>query len=163
MKARAINTIGRTRLLIAGLLMLLAVAACDSGPSREDFVADANEICRDSETSLEDLGGEAIAQEDPGEIIDVASEELSNLRDELGELEAPDDLSDDFDAMIEGLSAAIEDVDSLSEGVEEAGGAQPDEEILQELQDAGQSLTSNLEEAAQAARDMGVDDCGETT
>lgn len=160
MKPRASNIVG-TRLLSAGLLVLLSLAACDDGPSREEFVSEANQICRDSETSLEDLGGEALAQEDPGEIIDVASEELSNLRDELEALEAPDELSDDFDAMIEGLSAAIEDVDSLSEGIEEAGGAQPDQEALQELQATGQSLTSNLDDATQAARDMGIDDCGE--
>ena len=151
-----------TRLWGAGLLVLLTLTACESGPSREEFVADANQICRDAESSLENLGGEALAQEDPGEIIDVASEELSDLRDELGELEAPEELSDDFDTMIEGLDAAVEDVDSLSEGIEDAGGAQPDEETLQELQEAGQSLTSNIEEATQAARDMGIDDCGET-
>ena len=157
--------IERTRLWSVGLFVLLALAACDSGPSREEFVAEANQICEDSETSLQDLSGEALAQDDPGEIIDVASEELSNLRDELGELEAPDELSDDFDSMIEGLEAAIDDVDTLSAGIEEAqeAGAQAGEEALQELQEAAQSLTANLEQAGEAARAMDIEGCGEAT
>lgn len=154
----------RTKSWSIGLLALMALAACDGGPSREEFLAEANEICEDSESSLEELSGEAITQEDPGEIIDVALEELSNLRDELGDLEAPDELSDDFDSMIEALDGAVEDIDSLSAAVEEAqeAGADASEETLQDLRETSESLTNNLDQASRAARDMDLEGCGET-
>jgi len=166
MKTRAPNpnAIGRTKILWVGLFALIALAACDSGPSREEFVAEANEVCEESESSLQDLSGDALAQEDPGEIVDVASEELSNLRDELGELDAPDELSDDFDSMLEGLDGAGEDIDSLSAAVDEAqeaGAEEADEETLQEVQETAESMATNLEQASEAARNMEIEGCGE--
>jgi len=158
--------IERTKTWIAVLFVLIALPACESGPSREEFVDEANQICEDSESSLQDLGGEALAQKDPGEIIDVASEELSNLRDQLGELEAPDELSDDFDSMMEGLDGAIEDIDSLSGPLEEAqaaGAEEAAEETLQEVQKTAQSMATNLDQASEAARAMDIDGCGEAT
>ena len=166
MKARVPNLIGQTKSWSAVLFVLIALAACESGPSREEFVDEANQICEDSEASLQDLGDEALAQGDPGEIIDTASEELSNLRDELGELEAPDELSDDFDSMIEGLDGAVDDIDSLSAAIKEvqgAGATQAAEETLQEVQETAQSMATNLEQASEAARAMDIDGCGEAT
>ena len=148
------------------LLALIALAACDSGPSREEFVEEANGICEDAETSLQELSGEALTQEDPNEIIEVASEELSNLRDELGELDRPDELSDDFDSMIEGLDGATENIDSLSTAVDEAQSAGAEEvadETLREVQETSQSLTANLEQAGESARAMGIDGCSAAT
>jgi len=165
MKTRVPNLLGRIKSLSAVLFMLIALAACESGPSRDEFVDEANQICEDSEASLRDLGGEALSQGDPGEIIDTASEELSNLRDELGDLEAPDELSDDFDSMIEGLDGAVEEIDSLSSALEEAqaAGADAAEETLQEVQEIAQNLTANLQQASEAARAMDIDGCGEAT
>ena len=156
---------GRTKVSIAVLLALLSLAACNSGSSREEFVADATQICEDAQTSLEDLSGGDIANADPSEITQTASEQLSNLRDELGDLAPPDDLSDDFDSMLEGLDAAIEDVDALSAAVDEVQGAGADgaEEALQEVQATTDSLADNLDQASKAARDMGLEGCGEAT
>jgi uncharacterized phage infection (PIP) family protein YhgE len=166
MKTLVPNLIGQTKSLSAVLFVMIALAACESGPSREEFVDEANQICEDSEASLQDLGGEALSQGDPGEIIDSASEELSNLRDELVELEAPDELSDDFDSMIEGLDGAIEEIDSLSAAVEEvqgAGAGQAAEETIREAQESARSMANNLEQASEAARAMDIDGCGEAT
>jgi uncharacterized protein YoxC len=157
---------GRAKLWILGLVALVALAACNDGPSREDFVAEANQICEDAQTSLEELGGDAIANQDPSEITQVASEQLSALRDELEDLTPPDELSEDFDSMIEGLDGAIEDVDSLSaavEDIQQGGAAQADEESLQEVQQISQSMTEHLDQASEAARDMGLEGCGQTT
>lgn len=156
---------GRTRVSIAGLLALVLLAACSGGPSREEFVEDASQICEDAQTSLDDLSGGDIANADPSEIAQAASEQLSNLRDELGDLTPPDDLSDDFDSMIEGLDGAIEDADSLSAAAEElqgagAGGA---EEVRQAAEAATRSLTDNLDQASEAARDMDLEGCGDAT
>ncbi len=166
MKSRFPNKIGLTRLSCMGLLVLMVPAACDGGTSREEFVAQANQICEDSETSLQELNGDALNREDPGEIIDVASEELSNLRDKLGDLDIPDNLSDDFESMIEGLDGAVEDTDSLSTAVDEAQKAGAEEaaaETLQEVQETARSLTTNLEQASDAARAMEIEGCGEAT
>lgn len=155
---------GRAKLWGLGLVTLLVLAACNSGPSREEFVAEANQICEDTEATLEELGGSDLANQDPSEITDVASEQLTNLRDELDGLTPPDELSDDFDSMIEGLEGAREDIDSLSAAVEDfQAGDQPDEETLQEVQEITESMTTNLDQASQAARDMGIDGCGQTT
>jgi len=155
---------GRAKLWGMGLVVLLVLTACNSGPSREEFVAEANQICEDAEATLEELGGSALANQDPSEITEVASEQLTNLRDELEGLTPPDELSDDFDSMIEGLEGAIEDVDSLSAAVEDIqAGDQPDEETVQEVQEITESMTTNLDQASQAARDMEIDGCGQTT
>jgi len=155
---------GRAKLWGLGLVALLVLAACNSGPSREEFVAEANQICEDAEATLEELGGSALANQDPSEITEVASEQLTNLRDELEGLTPPDELSDDFDSMIEGLEGAIDDVDSLSAAVEDIqAGDQPDEETVQEVQEITESMTTNLDQASQAARDMEIDGCGQTT
>ena len=155
---------GRAKLWGLGLVALLVLAACNSGPSREEFVADANQICENAEATLEELGGSALADQDPSEITEVASEQLTNLRDELEGLTPPDELSDDFDSMIEGLEGAIEDVDSLSAAVKDIqAGDQPDEETVQEVQEITESMTTNLDQASQAARDMEIDGCGQTT
>jgi hypothetical protein len=155
----------RAKLWILGLVALVTLAACNDGQSREDFVAEANQICEDAQTSLEELGADALADQDPSEITQVASEQLSSLRDELEDLTPPDELSDDFDSMIEGLDGAIEDVDSLSAAVEDiqGGAAQADEESLQEVQQLSQSMTEHLDQASEAARDMGLEGCGQTT
>jgi hypothetical protein len=154
----------RAKLWILGLVVLVALAACNDGQSREDFVAEANQICENAQTSLEELGGDALANQDPSEITRVASEQLSSLRNELEDLTPPDELSDDFDSMIEGLDGAIEDVDSLSAAVEDiqGGAAQADEESLQEVQQISQSMTEHLDQASEAARDMGLEGCGQT-
>ena len=155
---------GRAKLWGMGLVVLLVLTACNSGPSREEFVAEANQICEDAEATLEELGGSALANQDPSEITEVASEQLTNLRDELEGLTPPDELSDDFDSMIEGLEGAIDDVDSLSAAVEDIqAGDQPDEETVQEVQEITESMTTNLDQASQAARDMEIDGCGQTT
>ena len=87
---------GRTKLWILGLVALVALAACNGGQSREEFVDEANQICEDAQTSLEELGGDALTNQDPREITEVASEQLTNLRNELEDLTPPDELSDDF-------------------------------------------------------------------
>jgi hypothetical protein len=156
---------GRVKPWILGLVALVTLAACNSGQSREDFVAEASEICEDAQTSLEELGGDAIANQDPSEITRVASEQLTSLRNELSELTPPDELSDDFDSMIEALDGAIEDVDSLSTVVEDIQGdaAQAGEERLQEVQEISQSMTEHLDQASEAAQDMGLEGCGQAT
>ena len=66
--------------------------------------------------------------------------------------------------MIEGLEGAIENVDSLSAAVEGIqAGDQPDEETLQEVQEISESMASNLDQASEAAREMDLEDCGQTT
>jgi len=157
--------IGRAKLWILGLVALVALAACNSGQSREEFVEEANQICEDAQTSLEELGGDALANQDPSEITEVASEQLTNLRNELGDLTPPDELSDDFDSMMEGLGGAIEDIDSLSAAVEDiqAGGGQAGEESLEEVREISENMSGNLDRATEAAREMGLEGCGQTT
>jgi hypothetical protein len=154
----------RARLRGLWLVALLLLGACNSGPSREEFQAEANQICADAEASLDRLGEEALANQDLSEITENASEQLTNLIDELEGLTPPDELSDDFDSMIEGLERATEDIDSLSTTVGDLqAGDQPDEETLQEVQEISQSMAANLDQATQAARDMNLEDCGQTT
>jgi hypothetical protein len=155
---------GRAKLWGLGLVALLVLGACNSGGSSDDFVAEANEVCADAEAALEDLEGGALANQDLSEITDAASEQLNNLVNELGDLTPPDELSDDFDSMIEGLEGAIENVESLSAAVEGIqAGDQPDEETLQEVQEISESMASNLDQASEAAREMDLEDCGQTT
>jgi hypothetical protein len=76
------------------LLVLLAFAAAscngDDAPSQEDYAEQANEICRETKQSLEDVAEGADSPEDIVEAIDELIEESRNAVDELDDLERPD-------------------------------------------------------------------------
>ena len=76
-----------TRLLpLTLVLMSVGLAACgggDDAPSRQEFVQDAEKICKDTEKALEGFGENVDSPEEAGEAIDKVIERARQAADEL--------------------------------------------------------------------------------
>jgi hypothetical protein len=85
---------GRGFLLALSLGLLVAIGVVvglrrDDAPSQEDFAERANEICRDAERSLDNLGEGAESPEEIVPAIDRVIETSRETVDELADLERP--------------------------------------------------------------------------
>jgi hypothetical protein len=146
-------------LVAIGLVVLLSGGG-DDGPSREEFAERANEICREAEQSLENVGQEAESPEEIANAVDQVIEESRNAVDELADLERPEgdagDTAEEFvnatrrEIQEEGIPALEDLRDALEDGDQEA--AQEAARRLQEI-DTGDSN--------RAARELGADACAE--
>jgi hypothetical protein len=146
------------------LLMLLAFAAAscdgDDAPSREEFAEQANEICRETKKSLEDVAEGADEPEDIVEAIDELIEASRNAVAELDDLERPEgEAGETAEQFLDATRTEIQD-----EGIP----------LLQELRGAVKSEDRGaVQEAAvrlrridtsatnKAARKIGATDCAE--
>jgi hypothetical protein len=76
-------------------LLAVAIASCggddgDEPPSRADFAERANEICRQTQQSLDDVGENAETPQDIVEAVDRVVEASRDAVDELADLERPE-------------------------------------------------------------------------
>ncbi|MDQ3822073.1 MAG: hypothetical protein M3321_02395 [Actinomycetota bacterium] len=138
-------------------LAALVAAGCGGGGgdrlSRAEFVAQADAICRKYEARLEALG----QPQDVSELRSFADRALPiarDGRDELGELNPPEELEEDYDAWLERGDEAIEMVERLRDASEDGDRA----EIQRIAQDA-QRIDA---ESNRLARDLGFEQCGES-
>lgn len=101
------------------LVVLVAVAGCgDSGPSRADFLQEANAICGEHRETIEAAASEVLAGgslPNPEQFGRLTQEtiipELTAQFRELRGLDAPDELSDDVDEYVrqgEGVVAQMQ-------------------------------------------------------
>ncbi len=105
------------------LVVVLALAGCGSGPSREDFLQEANAVCAQHRETIEAAASQVLAggslpnPEQFGRLtMQTIVPELTAQFRELGELEAPEDLADDVEAYVqqgEGVVAQLEQDPSL--------------------------------------------------
>lgn len=87
------------------LVVVLALAGCGSGPSREDFLQEANAVCAQRRETIEEAASQVLAggalpsPEQFGRLtMQTIVPELTAQFRELGELEASEDLTDDVEA-----------------------------------------------------------------
>ena len=144
-------------------LLAFTIASCgggDGGPSREEFAERANEICRQAEQSLENVGQEAESPAEIANAVDRVIEESRNAVDELADLERPEgDAGETAETFVNATRTEIEEKgipaledlrDALAEGDQQAA-----QEAAQELQ----SIDSDA--SNKAAKDLGADECAE--
>jgi hypothetical protein len=161
-----------TRLLLVLTIGLAALAGCggddDSGesdgdsPTRKDFVADANAICREGEQKIREVGGERqqeLAQASTDEerrklvadVLEQTAEEYRPYLDRLRDLEPPEDIAEDWSSFVEDITEAFDLIPELADATRAN-----DEEKLSEL-------TSQFSEIAEDTRPFaertGLDDC----
>lgn len=146
------------------LLCLLAfgLAACggDDAPSKEDFAEQANEICRDAERALDNVGEDAESPDEIANAVDQVIDESRNAVDELADLERPDgDDGETAERFVNATRREIEDegipaLEDLRDAVrsEDQQAAQEAAQRLQEVQ---------TDESNKAARELGADACAE--
>jgi hypothetical protein len=146
---------------VVALLVALVFAACggDDAPSREDFVEDAERICRDTEKELRDAAGDASSRREVAEAIDTVIERTRSSVDRLQELEVPDgDAGRTAEDFVDALQSDVEDEgvpvledlrDALREGDQEAA-----RQAVRRLQGLERNSRSD-----RLARELGADAC----
>jgi hypothetical protein len=120
------------------LVLVLGLAACGGGdgdaPSKADFAASADKICKNAETALQNVGENAKSPDEVAAAVDKVITETQKSIDDLQDLEQPDG---------DAGEAAGKFVDALSSDIEDKG--------IPALEDLRDALKDNDEQAAQQA------------
>ncbi|RNL61996.1 hypothetical protein EFK50_09205 [Nocardioides marmoriginsengisoli] len=119
----------RTRTLgtvACAAVLALSLVGCggddkDKGDSKAlsatEFKDQANKLCAEASKDTESFGTgitETSSDADVTEAIDKTVARNKELIDAIDDLEAPDDLSDDVDSMLDSVEAGIEELDKIS-------------------------------------------------
>jgi vacuolar-type H+-ATPase subunit I/STV1 len=157
----------RGRRFLVGLSLALVVAIGvavalrgDDAPSQEAFAERANEICREAERSLKNVGEGAESPEEIIPAIDRVIEEIRDTMDELADLERPEgDAGQRAEEFVEATRREIEDVgipglQELREAVENR-----DQDTARRVARRLRQLDSSA--SNQAAREVGATACAD--
>jgi hypothetical protein len=120
------------------IVIVLGLVACGGGdgdaPSKADFAASADKICKNAETALQNVGENAKSPDEVATAVDKVIDETQKSIDDLQDLEQPDG---------DAGEAARKFVDALSSDIEDKG--------IPALEDLRDALKDNDEKAAQEA------------
>ncbi|HWM08015.1 MAG TPA: hypothetical protein VNO82_01685 [Solirubrobacteraceae bacterium] len=132
-----------TRSLLALAFALTLLAGCGggdddeggnegggSGVTREEFVAEANRICREGEEKLSGITqdaqqkiqqakSQAEQQEVVADVLDQTVEEYRPVLEDLQAVEAPEELSEDWTKFLEGIQQAFDKFPELADATRE--------------------------------------------
>ena len=140
------------------ILLALGVAACggDDAPSKAEFAASAEKICKDAEKQLRGLG-ESKTRAQVADSIDKAIDATQTSVDELQDLDLPEgeagDQAQEFvDAIEREIDKGIPALEDLGEAIKtnDDKAAQEAYGRLQEIQDT---------ESDKLARELGIEGC----
>jgi hypothetical protein len=147
---------------LALIVLVLGLAACggddDDAPSKADFAAGADKICKNAETALQNVGENAKSPDEVAAAVDKVIEETQKSIDQLQDLEQPDG---------DAGKAASEFVDALSSDIEDKG-IPALEDLRDALKDKDQQAAQQAAQKLQAiettnsdklARDIGAKGC----
>jgi hypothetical protein len=120
------------------IVIVLGLVACGGGdgdaPSKADFAASADKICKNAETALQNVGENAKSPDEVAAAVDKVIDETQKSIDDLQDLEQPDG---------DAGEAANKFVDALSSDIEDKG--------IPALEDLRDALKDNDQQAAQQA------------
>ena len=137
------------RLLVTTLALLL-LAGCGGGNSRESFVSDAVEICKETETRLRELGTpESFAQTQlfARQAYDAVGDQIRDLR----ELDSPQELEDALASYLGTLELRRRQLELLAQAA--------DANRMDLIQEAGSELDVLTAKARTQARRAGLAEC----
>jgi hypothetical protein len=143
------------RLLLAVPLVLLAGCGGGDGggPTKEQFVSDANRICREGEAKIAEAAGEGAATS-RGAIADrleVTAEEYAPYLERLRELDAPAELESGWSRFLDGVGEAFDLIPQLADATRER-----DRNTLAELT---AKFSQIAEDTRPFAQENGLSDC----
>jgi hypothetical protein len=165
-----------TRLLLALTLAFTVLAGCGGGDegsgdggqgggdatTKEEFVAEANRICREGEQKLSGITQDAQQrikaadsqqeqQDAVADVLDKTVDEYQPVLDELRDVRPPDELSEEWSTFLDDIQAAFDKFPELADATREG-----DREKLE-------SLTSDFTRIASDTRPFaernGLEDC----
>ena len=138
---------------LAGVIVLLA-SACGGGGgdrlSEAEFQSQANAICGKYEQQLRALGSPSSLDEIPA-FVDRALAILNREIDEISQLDPPQDLQSQFDALLAASDRTKKAADDLSTAAK-AG----DQAAVQKALEEGRAAST---QADKLAGDLGLDQC----
>ena len=164
-----------TRLLLVMTIGLVAaLAGCGGGDdegsgdgggdaaAREQFVADANAICRDGEKKidevtsggrqdLEQAGSDKERRQVIGDVLEETSEAYDPYLERLAELEPPEELAEQWSSFLDGINEAFDLIPELADATRDN-----DEQKLSELTQRFTEIAGDTRPFAERA---GLDDC----
>ena len=153
-----------TRLVLFLVLALTVLTGCGGGDeaSTEEFVADANKICREGDAKLQEVTREqeeAIADlESPEQQRDAvatglerSAEAYQPYMDRLRELDPPADLDENWTSFLDGVERAFDLIPDLAAATREG-----DRQRLTEL---SEEFTQIARDTRPFAEDNRLDDC----
>ncbi len=141
-----------TRSLLALAFALTLLAGCGGGGegggddagggdgvTREEFVAEANRICREGEEKLSGItqdaqekiqqaGSQQEQQEAVADVLDRTVEEYRPVLEDLRSVEAPEELREEWSKFLDGIQEAFDKFPELADATREG-----DREKLEEL------------------------------
>ncbi|MFP5351100.1 MAG: hypothetical protein ACLGIB_00860 [Actinomycetota bacterium] len=140
------------RIVVA--VTLFALTACtEAGLSKEEFIQQADAICREAEQRTEEIEPprtpEALA-----DFVDEAERITGGLLAELRELEPPQEGRETIDRLLEQIEAALATLPELKKAAEDRS---PDR-----IQELGRELQQAASEANEIAQGYGLQVCGRT-
>lgn len=131
--------------LFASLALVAAGCGGDDGPSKDEFIAQADQVCEEGNKSIQAKVEQQFGTEEPSQkqITEFVSStyvpEFQKQVDDLRELEPPADDQDTWDGIVEALQKGVDAIE----------------------QDPEQVLSgSPLQEAAEMAQEYGFKVCG---
>ena len=134
----------------AAVFLLVLLAGCGGGDSREGFVDDVSEICRKSNDRVKELGT-------PESFTDTllyarqAEDAVSDQIDELRELDPPAELEDQFEAYLATLEDRRRQLELLSDAA--------DRNNMADIEGIGTELNELSRKAKPQARRAGLTGC----
>jgi hypothetical protein len=158
-----------TRGFVVLTMALAAVAGCGggdddggNGPSRQEFVGDANAICREGEQKISEVSQErqdeirqAKSPEEQrkavADVLETTVEAYRPYLDRLRDLEPPADLQGDWSNFLDDIGEAFDLIPELAEATRDG-----DRERLSELTT---DFTRIAAETRPFAEKTGLDDC----
>ncbi len=152
----------RIRIAVAVPLAALAFAACggDDGPSKQEFVADADKICKDLDAAGERIGQGGL--NNVNQIKTFAQDLRSTAEDavkKVEDLEVPG--GDDGETAEDWKNAVKKEAEDqlypVLDAMEKAAEANDEQAIVKAAQDL-QGLESN--ESDRLAKELGMKECG---
>jgi hypothetical protein len=132
------------------LLLLVLVAGCGGGNSRNDFMGDTLAICAKANARVKALGT-PVSFTDTQLYARQSKDAVGDEIDELRELTPPPELEDSFAAYLATLEQRHRQLDRLAKGA--------DENSMAIVQDVGTELGVLTAKARTQARRAGIDDC----
>lgn len=136
---------------IVAALALVALAACSQGLSKEEFIEQADRLCRAADEKSEEL--EPPRTPDALDEFAAGAKEITDeLVRQLRGLEPPADDVDVIDEMIERIESAMALLPEIQDATEQRD--------TQEIERLVAQLREDASEANRIARDYGLEDCG---